>query len=218
MVEFQNAWDLISKDWKETLKFTLFSFLLMLIPLIGPFLFMGLMIRTISTLLEKNELPEVFQDFKKMLINGLKYLLSMFIIWLIILLISLFSLLPLIISTGIPTSQLDLLPLLASPLLILPFILLPGLSLLYLIILPTTIINYAREEKVKELFNFKKALKTISNNFGGYLKMLIIVFINLILVDIIMGLVSFTILPALLMPGLNMLITSKFWTQWYKEV
>jgi len=75
MVSFASVWEYISNDWSATLKFVLIAGIAFLIPFIGEIFVMGLMIKSISNVLMKKEIPDPMENISETLLDGLKYLI-----------------------------------------------------------------------------------------------------------------------------------------------
>lgn len=209
MVNLIKLCTFITRDWKKTLKFILTSLLIIIIPIIGPLLLTGLMIITISETLKTGELPEIFKNLKKLLIHSIIFSLFTYGILIIIILISVAPIIPNLLNK-VPNSISEL-----KNLSIIPFLILPGLILLFILFWPIITLNYADKETLKSLFEFKHFLNMISNNTGNYLNMLLITLLLLTIINTIPTLIH-TYIP-LLTIGLNLLIISKIWTDWYKK-
>ncbi|VVB74872.1 Uncharacterised protein [Candidatus Tiddalikarchaeum anstoanum] len=223
MVEFNSAWKFISADWSKTFKFVLLSVLLLIIPVVGPLAFVGLMIKVLSSVIDKeDDIPPVFEDFGTNIVDGLKlavfWLLLSIPATIVIVLIagsSVATLLTLSMSadqTSMMTAGIGLMMSLIPAAII--------IGVIYAVITPGLICNYAKDKKFSAFFNIGKAFNLVAKNIGGFVMMLVINFVYSLILGFASSLLAVTGIGAIVsicIAPLSLLINSKIMGDWYAE-
>ncbi|MBD3312602.1 DUF4013 domain-containing protein [archaeon] len=168
-MDYSLGWDYLSRDWGETLKQSLFYFIINFLPVIGSLIGTGWMLRIIRQGISKKKgVPEVFKNVGDELIEGLKYT-ALVIIWT----------LPLIIITllYIFTPSVTY----SNQYIIILSIIFIILIVAYLLLLPLQTCLYAKSRSMGDFFKLRRVFKILSKNLGSYLVLLIVSFAYMIL-------------------------------------
>lgn len=209
MVELDSAWKFLSKDWEKTLKFVLFAGLFSLVPIVGALALSGLMVKLINGVVKKkDDIPDVFKDLGDNLMHGLKMLLFQFIIA-----IPIGAILTFMIGGSMMSMDYDVI--VASLIGAVPVLIIIGL--LYFLIVPALMCNYAVEKRFSAFFDFSTAFKAVFGKFGNFLRMFVILFVYMIVLGIISSLLSSVIIGAIFVAPLYLLVYSKIIGDWYAE-
>ncbi|PIX43278.1 hypothetical protein COZ55_01380 [archaeon CG_4_8_14_3_um_filter_38_5] len=178
---------------------------------------MGLMIKSISNVLMKKEIPDPMENISETLLDGLKYLIFAGIISIPLIIITWLTFGALIVSM-ITSFSASAQMMSTAMFLIMQWIpALVILTLIYLLILPPLTVNYAEKKKFSAFFDIAKAFRVIFNNFGDWLRMLLITFVYSVGITIVGLLVSFTFIGVLLIPPISLLVSAKILGEWFAD-
>ncbi len=190
MVDFKTGWEYISRDFGNSIKESVLILIAGIIPVVN-FAVAGHYLNLIKNSAEgQEEMPSMFNNLGGKIIEGLKMVVFMIILMLPVILLNLISFFPLIRG---------LLSFFSG---ILGFI---GI-IVYMIVLPPLVINYAVERNLSALFSFGKAFRMIKKDLKNYIMLLLFNFVYSLLGAVpVVG------------TGLSLLAQSKIMGTWYAE-
>lgn len=163
-MDYSLGWDYISNDWGETLKQSLFYFIINFLPVIGSLIGTGWMLRIIRQgINKKKSLPGVFKDVGEELVDGLKYT-ALIIIWTLplIIMVMLYIFTPSVTYSNQYVIILSII-----------FII---LVITYLLLLPLQTCLYAKSSNMGDFFKLRKVFRMLSKNLGSYVVLLLVSF------------------------------------------
>lgn len=218
MVEFTSAWKYISKDFGETLKFALLGLVMSLIPVVGPLVLSGLMVKALASVIKgKDSLPKVFSDFGTNLVTGLKVTIFGIILSIPILIVVGVllggNITAIMASATTGDSDAMIAVLLASSATIIPIIGL--LCLLYAVIVPGLMCNFASENRFSALFSIGKVFSVVTKNIGGFVVMLLIQLVYSMGIGMIFSIIP--IIGTMIAMPIIMLTSAKIMGTWWQE-
>lgn len=189
-MDYTIGWDYISKDWGETLKQSLFYFLINLLPIIGSLIAAGWGLKVTNHAIRKKKgIPGVFEDLGNELIEGLKYTFLV-VIWVLPLLFFSFS------FYFYPATNYSTII----------FMVLIVLALIYGLMLPLQTCFYVKSKEMSDFFKLRAIMQIMYENLGNYL-VLILVSIAYLLISIIPVIGS----------GVSIIALNKLLGSWFAE-